>query len=519
MLYTGGREERIVKLSQQQQQVLGWLINGSGSANVVARAGCGKTTTLMVLVEEFVKRNMGEVQILAYNKSIATELQDRLKSKGIDWKRATAGTVHSVGFGAWRKVAPNVKVDGNKVANIIAEMARTSTDPDTRTICQEVPQVVDKLVSFAKQQGFGFLVNIRDEQKWWEMVDHFGGADDIDDAQMGNVVDIAIEVLEASIRLDNEVIDFDDMIIAPLIHKAKIWPKDLVALDEAQDTNPARRALAMALLRPRTGRMVAVGDPAQAIYGFTGANHDSMDLIKDQLGSVEFPLNKTYRCPKRVVKMANQWVPDIEAMPEAPEGSYRTIVEGDLFKEGLGHDDAILCRNTKPIVSLAYSLLRRSIPCYVEGREIGQGLVKLIKKFRTQDLDVLRTKLENYMEREMQKFLAKGKEAQAEAVEDRVGTILALIDSVEQEEDATTDTLLGFIDRLFGDTREGERPKCVVLSTVHKAKGREWKRVFILKRQDLMPSKWARKDWQIQQEFNLLYVAVTRAMEELIDII
>ena len=506
-------------LSTQQQALITWASNAKGSANVVARAGCGKTFTLMALTEHLVANTKDEIIMLAYNKSIATELQDRLKSKGIDWKRATAGTVHSVGFGAWRKVAPNVKVEPKKVANIIDEMARTSTDADTRTICQEVPQVVDKLVSFAKQQGFGFLVNIRDEQKWWEMVDHFGIADDIGDGYMGDIVNVAIEVLEASIRLDHEVIDYDDMIIAPLIHKARIWPKDLVVLDEAQDTNPARRALAMALLRPRTGRMVAVGDPAQAIYGFTGANHDSMDLIKDQLGSVEFPLNKTYRCPKRVVKMANQWVPDIEAMPEAPEGLHRTIVEGDLFKEGLGHDDAILCRNTKPIVSLAYSLLRRSIPCYVEGREIGQGLVKLIKKFRTQDLDVLRTKLENYMEREMQKFLAKGKEAQAEAVEDRVGTILALIDSVEQEEDATTDTLLGFIDRLFGDTREGERPKCVVLSTVHKAKGREWNRVYCLKRAELMPSKYARKDWQLSQEMNLSYVMVTRSKNELIDII
>jgi len=49
---------------------------------------------------------------------------------------------------------------------------------------------------------------------------------------------------------------------------------------------------------------------------------------------------------------------------------------------------------------------------------------------------------------------------------------------------------------------------------VHKAKGLEWLRVFILDR-DRMPSRWARRDWQVQQEENLIYVAYTRAKEEL----
>ncbi len=41
-----------------------------------------------------------------------------------------------------------------------------------------------------------------------------------------------------------EMIDFDDMILAPLYFKAKFWPKDWILVDESQDTNPARRVLA-----------------------------------------------------------------------------------------------------------------------------------------------------------------------------------------------------------------------------------------------------------------------------------
>ena len=58
----------------------------------------------------------------------------------------------------------------------------------------------------------------------------------------------------------------------------------------------------------------------------------------------------------------------------------------------------------------------------------------------------------------------------------------------------------------------------VELTTVHKSKGLEWDTVYILGRDKLMPSMKATKDWQIQQEKNLIYVAITRAQKTLIDV-
>ena len=54
----------------------------------------------------------------------------------------------------------------------------------------------------------------------------------------------------------------------------------------------------------------------------------------------------------------------------------------------------------------------------------------------------------------------------------------------------------------------------ICLSTIHKAKGLEADNVFILC-ESLMPSKHARKKWEIESEQNLIYVAITRAKKTL----
>ena len=73
-----------------------------------------------------------------------------------------------------------------------------------------------------------------------------------------------------------------------------------------------------------------------------------------------------------------------------------------------------------------------------------------------------------------------------------------------------------FVNNLFGDTKDGEVAKVLTLSTIHKSKGREWNRVYILGMNKYQPSKYAKKEWQIQQEMNLCYVGCTRAKSELV---
>lgn len=503
-------------LSDQQLAVIRWVCEDRGSLELKARAGCGKTFTLMKVVDAIVEGKLGDVALMAYNKKIADELKAKIEQAGYDWRTAQAGTVHSFGFGAWRKVAPNVKIDERKLQMIIA--SEIERFPEAFILVQ-AGDVIAKLCSLAKQRAIGHLTDINNTSAWMDIWDHFGLENDTtEDVDAGQVIEAAKTVYKISLQQCREVIDFDDMILAPLVFRARFWPKDWILVDESQDTNPARRALALAMLKPKTGRMIFVGDPAQAIYGFTGADSDSMNQLKIATGAKTLMLNVTRRCPKLVVQQAQRLVPDFVAHEDAPDGVIRFIDFANLDKESLSKNDAILCRNTAPLVQTAYGLIAKGIACRVEGREIGTGLIKLARRWKLKTLDHLLSKLEDHQARQTAKFMSRGQEERVQSLVDQIDCLRIVINTCLAKKKHSVDDLVADIERMFGNTKEGEQPQVLTLSTVHKSKGREWKRVYILDRAKYMPSPYAKKAWQMEQESNLEYVAITRAMSELIDV-
>jgi hypothetical protein len=210
---------------------------------------------------------------------------------------------------------------------------------------------------------------------------------------------------------------------------------------------------------------------------------------------------------------------NIEAHETAPEGEVTYESElgfwGHTLPDAVSPldqlNDAILCRNTKPLVATAFQLIKRGIPCHVEGRDIGAGLIKLVERFeRTRDMHSLRDRITAFKEQQMQKLIAKGKETQAQSVEDKVDTILVIADACK-----TVEELKAKIASMFQDA-DGERRKTLTLSTIHKSKGREWQRVFVLGENLYSPSPYARQEWQMDQERHLQYVCYTRAKSELV---
>lgn len=492
-------------LSKFQQAIVDFAKNENGSAVIEAVAGSGKTFTLVELAKVF--PTALSVTFLAFNKSIAMELQKKLP------QHIKASTVNALGHGAWFYYTKNktIEVDKNKSRKLFNKLVDDGdiNKSDVNTYLTGVC----KLVGLAKSIGLvptgvpGVTGLVRDtDQAWFDLIDRHSIQWENNGADIEGI-NIARKVLKRSIEVCKTLIDYDDQIYLPVIFPCRLWQNDVLFIDEAQDINACQRALLRKALKP-SGRLFAVGDPHQAIYGFRGADSESLANIRKEFSTVSLPLSISYRCPKSVVAEAQRFVSHIEAAETAPEGSVTNLAvkwEHTIFNQ----TDGIVCRNTAPLIDMAYSLIRNKVPCAVLGREIGQGLVNLVKKMDAVTVDELEEKLIEFRNREITRLNALGKEEKAEAVADWVDTLFVFIDEMNGS-DRTIKRLMDNISSMFSD----ENNERLLLCTIHKAKGLEWERVFILDRH-LMPSKWARQDWQKEQEKNLQYVAVTRAKREL----
>lgn len=492
-----------MKPTEQQRAFLAALVQGKRNILLRARAGCGKTSSILMGVDAYAAAFPdAEIAVCAFNKAIADEVKEKLAARGhSNWRKVSAATIHSMGFGLIKFVF-RAKVEEKKVQQLI--------DQKNAEIYQEYGAQIGQLVKVAKQAGVGFFDDspIGDINCWFRLADHFGinGLDDT--SQMELVVEAAQEIYRLSLA-QTDVVDFDDMVLFPLIKNLRVkFGKDLIFLDEAQDLSRARQALAKKFLK-RGGRMVIVGDDRQAIYGFSGADAAALENLSKALDAEVLPLSVTWRCPKAIVAKAQTIVPDIKAAPEAPEG---TVIYAQELPNDIKVNDAILCRNTAPLIQLAYKLIRQGIAAKVEGRDIGKGLIVMVNRWKVSSIDRLLVRIEQYRDREIQKAMAKDNEEKAEQINDRCDTLVEICNAVAARGGSTVAEVREFIETLFAD----DAKNAVVLATYHRSKGREWDRVVLWQHAQRCPAKAARQDWQKQQERNLAYVAITRAKQELV---
>jgi superfamily I DNA/RNA helicase len=471
--------------SPYQEAIFAFVENGPGNAIIEAVAGSGKSTTL---TECSMRARCSNV-LLAFNKSIAEEL----KKRGVN-----ARTFHSLTYTAVTHDRGVRHVEQNKLRMLV-------NDRLTGSRADMYGAYITKLVSLGRQMGIGCLIPDTADA-WLDIIDHH----ELELDKKGATVETAVELASDLLGWSNaaQMVDFDDLLYLAVRDGIALPRFDFVFIDEAQDTNAIQRALVRKILSERS-RVAAVGDPAQAIYGFRGADSESMNLIATEFGCTRLPLTVSYRCPTSVIEHARRWVSHIEAAPGAPAGSVQSLGDkwdNDLFQP----NDLVVCRTTAPIVKLAYRLLRAGKPARIMGREIGQGLTALIKRMNVHNIDQLDENLTEYRTRESEKAKAKGQDSKAEAIRDKVETILCLLADLPEGE-RTVGKLLLTIERLFSGTSD----QAVVLSTIHRAKGLEADTVYWLNSDDC-PAKWARQDWQKQQEANLCYVATTRAKSSLV---
>lgn len=484
--------------SSFQNDFFDFVSNGTGNAFVRAVAGSGKTSTSVAAISRLPARRSGDIatqsiRFLAFNKAIADELQRRVPS------HVTCSTFHSLGFSALKQVlGRDIKVEGRKVSKLVWNAINDRDNPDTQHII--------RLVSLAKNIGIGCLVADTPEN-WHEIIRNY-------DLQLDNP-NVAVNIARSVLAKSNEnrkEIDFDDMLYLAVMLNAPFSPLDYVFVDEAQDTNFIQIEVLKRCQKPWVSnhpdeqysptRFFFVGDPAQAIYGFRGAGRDAIETIIRKFQCKTLPLSVCYRCGKSIIREAQKIVPDIQAWDDAVEGEVKRLEKYQPSDFVAG--SAILCRNVAPCVSFAYALLKRDIPCVIVGRDVGKQLIDLVKKMRAVGLEDLNDKLRVWRNREL--AVCEKENQSPDRIYDQFDCLSYFIDGLD-EDSRSIASLLAKIELMFVESNDRSR---VSLSSMHKAKGLEWDKVFILDR-ELCPSRYAKLPWQLQQEKHLMYVATTRA--------
>ena len=465
-----------MKHTEEQTAIFDCIENTENHLIINAGAGTGKTTTI---VEAANRINGQKAAFLAFNKSIATELAERLPT-GVEAK-----TFHAFGFAAIRAAGVKTKVNNFKLNNIIKDLL--GADYHIAPL--------KKLVSLVK----GSLISPTDRSAILGLIDEYNINFNSDREE-----NIAIQSIPAILTLcktQTHHIDFDDMIWMPIVNGYPFPKYDVLFVDEAQDFNEVQRE--MISLCVNGGRCIIVGDKNQAIYGFRGADSNSIAmfrqrLLKTQREISEFPLSITWRCPKSVVKEANRYVAEFNAPDFAEEGA--VIVDAPFNPQ---RNDMVLCRYNAPLVSAFYDLISQGKSAYVLGRDMTKGLITAVQKI-TKNNQMGVEEFEQLFQKDFaynyQRLLDQNKENQAMALEDKRDCIMIFVKKA-----TTVGGIIEEIKRVFDGNDEGE----IMLSTVHKAKGLEADNVYILAT-ERMPHPFGNKE-----ENNICYVAITRAKKNL----
>lgn len=499
-------------LSEYQQAILRWVQDGEGNLVVKATAGSGKTFTTERIAELLPMDGVNKY--LAFGRLNAEEAKKKMPS----W--VLASTFNSLCFramlGAFKvRGLGYVKTEPRNNDKIVDELWGKGIDP--------IRSVVVNLVGKVKSENLGTEVS---DCVLADLLEQYGLEWDDADFTLTDVCESVRKVLaecesEAGIKRRGSI-DFDDQLWLTVRWGIRLEQVDWLLVDEAQDTNVLQREI-MQKVMGKGSRLVAVGDDCQAIYGFRGASSDALGLIAAEFSCKELPLSISYRCPRSVVEEAKKFG-TIEAAEDAAEGKVWRVGEVGVRVEDVGQLELVLCRNTAPLITLAYKLISARVRVMVRGRDIGEGLKSLVRKLsgKSNDLELLLEKVEGWRAREVSRAVSKRQDSKAQSVEDKATSIGALVDSMTEDETSKgVQGLLSSVDALFSDdgvgqVREGGVLRHrVCLATVHKAKGLEASQVGVLDR-GLMPSKYARTADSKKQERNVQFVALTRSKGEMV---
>lgn len=273
-----------------------------GPQMIVAGAGSGKTKVLTYKIAYLLKKNFTPESILAltFTNKAANEMKERIKELiGKKADELWMGTFHSIFAKILRTEAKHINYRSNfsiydnidslsLVSNIMTDL---NIDLDKFT-----PNLIRHRISFLKNH----MITPEEYRK-----KHIGSFLE------EKISEVFFEYQKRLVEFN--AMDFDDLLLKPIelfnekksIHQKYKSRFEYLLVDEFQDTNKAQYEL-LKMLVSRNGLISVVGDDAQSIYSWRGANVGNMqDFGKDYPKYKLFKLEQNYRSTKMILKAAD----------------------------------------------------------------------------------------------------------------------------------------------------------------------------------------------------------------------
>ncbi len=496
------------KPSEYQNKIFNFVEHNVGNAVIQARAGSGKTATIITSMK-LVPKNK-KCLFLAFNTSVKDEITKKLS----DYSNCTIQTVHGLGFSilSTHFHDKEFNIDKTKYVTYLRqhiEELSTATFKNPTQYTEFINNVLE-LLNFARMD---LSQSVREINRSAEKRS----------LQIKFDEDKVVYSLMKWGKGNIDTIDYTDMVWLP--NELRIMPKsnryDWIFNDEAQDYTIAYVELFLKCFKRGT-RFISCGDEFQAINEFAGASKTAFNKMINYPNTQIFFLPISYRCDKAIITEAQRYVPDIEARPNAGTG----LIKFNSKIAEINNDDMILSRTNAPLFKLYDILINKGKPCYIKGQENdSQKLINLINNIISSikneehknnlspnfESDGLFPRLYLNLINKRNQLVNSGISdidvIHSDAIQNMYDTIHSLL--ILSKNCNTVDELINKIQKIFKDKGDG-----ICLSTIHKAKGLESNYVHILCRSEL-PNKYAKTESAIIQERNLLYVAITRAKNKL----
>ncbi|OFQ24418.1 ATP-dependent DNA helicase [Prevotella sp. HMSC073D09] len=383
-------ENLLDKLNESQREA---VVYTDGPQLVIAGAGSGKTRVLTFKIAYLLQQGLKPWNILAltFTNKAANEMKARIGNLvGHDGaKHLFMGTFHSIFSRILRVEAPRIGFSSN-----FTIYDETDSRSLIKTICKEMqlddkvykPATVHARISMAKNHFIlpdAYAANA--ELMMRDAREHMSALHKVYAAYMQRC------------RLANAM-DFDDLLVLTYrlfaehedVRKEYAGRFQYVLVDEYQDTNHVQQ-LIVTLLTKEHRRICVVGDDAQSIYGFRGADIDNILDFQQQFPETRlFKLEQNYRSTQNIVKAANSLIShnqrqikkDVFSENDAGEKlmlkpvysdkEEALVVCNDIKRimndeQGAYSDFAILYRTNSQSRSFEEELRRQSIPYRIYG--------------------------------------------------------------------------------------------------------------------------------------------------------